>query len=77
MLVRLVEKLRKYLDNNEVVRGILMGFSKAFDCIPHNLLIAKFSAYGLDKKALKYINSYFKKRQQCVRITIYIVVLKK
>ena len=45
-----------------------MDLSKAFDCIPHNLLIAKLSAYDVDKIALKYIYSYLKKRQQCVRI---------
>ena len=34
-----------------------MDLSKAFDCIPHNLSIAKCSAYGFDKTALKYIYS--------------------
>ena len=68
MLIRLVEEWKKHLDNNEVVGGVLIDLSKAFDCIPHDLLIAKLSAYGFDKTALKYIYSYLKKRQQCVRI---------
>ena len=68
MLIRLVEEWKEHLDNNEVVGGILMDLSKAFDCIPHNLLIAKLSAYGFDRTALKYIRSYFKKRQQFVII---------
>ena len=45
-----------------------MDLCKAFDCIPHNLLIAKLSACGVDKIALKYIYSYLKKRQKYVRI---------
>ena len=68
VLIRLVEEWKKHLDNNEVVGGVLIDLSKAFDCIPHDLLIAKLSAYGFDKTALKYIYSYLKKRQQCVRI---------
>ena len=45
-----------------------MDLSKAFDCIPKDLLTGKLSTYGFDKTALKYIYSYLKKRQQCVRI---------
>ena len=42
--------------------------SKAFGCIPHEFLIAKPSAYGLNGNALKYIYTYLKNRKQCVRI---------
>ena len=68
VLIRLVEEWKEHLDNNEVVGAVLMDLSKAFDCIPHNLLIAKLSAYGFDRTALKYIHSYFQKRQQFVII---------
>ena len=67
VLIRLVEEWKKHLDNDEVVVGVLMDLSKAFDCISNDLLIAKLSAYGFDKTALKYIYSYFKKRKPCVR----------
>ena len=77
MLIRLVEEWKKHLNNNEIVGGVLMDLSKAFDSIPHNLLIAKLSAYEVDKIALKYIYSYLKKRQQCVRIINIYSSLKK
>ena len=68
VLIRLVEEWKKHLDNNEVVGGVLMDITRAFDFTPHNFLMAKLFSYGFDKTALKYIYSYLKKRQQCVRI---------
>ena len=65
---RLVEEWRERLDNNYIVDAILMDMSKAFNCISHNLIIAKLAAYGLDDTALKLIFSYLKNRKQCVRI---------
>ena len=42
--------------------------SKAFDCICHDLLIAKIHAYGLSLPALKIIQDYLMNRKQRTKI---------
>ena len=69
VLIRLLEEWRQYLNNNKVVGGAFMDFSKAFDCVPHDLLIAKLATYSADENLLMYIYSYLSNRTQCVRIS--------
>ena len=44
-----------------------MDLFKAFDCLHHDLLVAKMEAYGLDNSALKLIVSYLTGRKYCVK----------
>ena len=64
----MIEKLRKNRDKKCIFVAGLTDLSKAFDCIPHNLLIAKLSAYGFDRKSLMFILAYLKSRKQRTRI---------
>ena len=68
ILIRIVEDWRKSLDNNKFTAAILMDLSKAFDCLPHDLLLLKLKSYGLSENALSLLNSYLKNRKQCVKI---------
>ena len=49
VLIRLVEEWKKHLDNDEVVVGVLMDLSKAFDCISNDLLIANYLPMDLTR----------------------------
>ena len=68
VLTRLLEEWRANLDQNKIIGAVLLDLSKAFDCIPHYLLIAKSNDYGFDREALKLIYSYLKGRKQSLRI---------
>ena len=67
-IIRLLEEWRKNLDDNLVVGAVLTDLFKAFDSIPHDLLIAKLAAYDLSEEALMYILSCLSNSKQCVRI---------
>ena len=60
----MIETWRKCLDENKIVGTALMDLSKAFNCFPHDLLVAKLEA--LDTKTLKLMISYLSGRKQCV-----------
>ena len=55
-------------DNKKFIGAVLMDLSKAFDCVPHDLLIAKMDAYGFDKHSLIFFYSYLIRGKQCVKI---------
>ena len=62
----MVVSVYTYLQNY-VVGAVLTDLSKAFDCIPNYLFIAKLSPYGLNSDSLCYIYAYLKDRKQCVQ----------
>ena len=67
-LMVFIEKWKKCVDNGGAFGALLTDLSKAFDCLSHELLIAKLNAYGFDKKSLTLVYSYLSKRKQRVKI---------
>ena len=67
-LLAMIEKWRKTLDKGGETGAILTDLSKAFDCIDHNLLIAKLDAYGFEKQSIDFLHSYLKKRKQITKV---------
>ena len=62
------EDWKKELDSQKYVGAVLMDLSKAFDCLPHDLILAKSKAYGLSADACDFLNSYLSDRKQRVKI---------
>ena len=60
------------MDENKYVAAILMDLSKAFDCLPHDLLLLKLKAYGVSENAIKLLKSYLTNRKQCVKLGTFI-----
>ena len=67
-LISLLEKWKSALDKKGFAGAVLMDLSKAFDCLNHDLLIAKLHAYGFSKSSLKLIMSYLRDRWQRTKI---------
>ena len=44
LLLKFVEDAKFALENNKYFGAIFMDLSKAFDCLPHSLLVAKLNA---------------------------------
>ena len=47
---------------------VLMDLSKAYDCIPHDLLIAKRAGYGFGHYTLLLIHNYLSNRKLRVKV---------
>ena len=60
--------LKNAVDKGKVFGALLTDLSKAFDCLPHELIIAKLNAYGFKLPALKLIHSYLSHRRQRTKV---------
>ena len=68
-LLRMIEDWKSSLDNGNNVGTIAVDLSKAFDSLPHGLLVAKLFAYGVTLPACKLLCSYLHNRHQRVKIS--------
>ena len=57
-LLAMLEKWKRSVDNRKMFGALLTDLSKAFDCLDHELLIAKLNAYGFSLTALKLVHNY-------------------
>ena len=58
----------KSLDDGIPIDNIYLDFAKAFDKVPHDLLLLKLKCYGIKGKVLKWIKSFLTNRRQRVHV---------
>ena len=67
-LIAVLEKWRESIDRGLEFGILLTDLSKASDCLPRDLFIAKLFARGFDDKALRFIYDYLRHCKQRTRI---------
>ena len=67
-LLKLLQAWQEELDKSGFVGTILMHLPKTYDCVPHDLLVAKFEAYDIDKTGLNLIHDCLLNRKQRTKI---------
>ena len=66
--MNLLEKRKNCVDKGKAFGTLITDLSKAFDCLDHELLIAKLNAYGFNLSALRFIHDYLSSRKQTTKI---------
>ena len=61
-----VTQIIKSLNKNDIVLGIFLDFSKAFDTVKHDILLKKLEHYGIRDKSLDLLHNYLSNRKQYV-----------
>lgn len=67
-VVDLTSNLNAQVDIGNIVAGMFLDYSKAFDLMNHGILLKKLELYGFKGLALQLIQDYLKNRIQQVRI---------
>ena len=64
----MIEKWKYATDKGKSFRALLTDLSKTFDCLPHELLIAKLHVYDFSLAALRLVHCYLCNRKQRTKI---------
>ena len=65
---KLLQSSQKEIANGSFVGTVLMDLSKAYDCIPHELLIVKLNCYGIENESLRLLLDYLINRKRRTKI---------
>ena len=67
----MIEKMKAARDKNKVYAAVFTDLTKAFDCLKHDLFIAKLHPFGFDCKCLRVMYAYVNNRLQVTKVGFY------
>ena len=67
-VIEITDNILEELNKQNMVAGIYLDLSKAFDTVCHKILLAKLEHYGVRGKALTWFQSYLNNRKQYTTI---------
>ncbi len=65
-LLKIYSDIVDAIDNGELTLLMLLDYSKAFDMVNHNLLLAKLKSLGFMDHSIDWFQSYLGGRMQCI-----------
>ena len=67
-LIEITDRIKLAINNNELMCGIFLDLSKAFDTVNHKILLSKLEYYGFRGPVHNLLKSYLTNRKQYVKI---------
>ncbi|KAF7241624.1 Monoacylglycerol lipase ABHD2 [Varanus komodoensis] len=68
-LVEFYDKVSRWLDGGDAVDVVCLDFSKAFDKVPHDILVEKLRSFGIHQSTVRWIRAWLTDRKQKVTIS--------
>jgi len=65
-LISFYDQVTHLVDEGKAVDVVYLDFSKAFDTVPHSILVEKLAAHGLDGCTLRWLKNWLNGRAQRV-----------
>lgn len=67
-LLKIMDKWTELLETGGQIDVIYTDLEKAFDKVPHKLLIKKLNIYKIDPIVVDWLSAFLSDRRQCVKI---------